>query len=81
MKTVAIKLYGAIEADGENSAASFISKLTEAQKTADVIELHLHSPGGEVFEGTAIFNAIKDGCGAGVSILTSLNAADQIMNL
>lgn len=59
MKTVAIKLYGAIEANGENSAASFISKLTEAQKTADVIELHLHSPGGEVFEGTAIFNAIN----------------------
>lgn len=33
---------------------------------------------GSVLSG---FNAIKDGCGAGVSILTSLNAADQIMNL
>ena len=33
---------------------------------------------GSVLSG---FNAIKDGCGAGVSILTSLNAADQIGNL
>lgn len=33
---------------------------------------------GSVLSG---YNAIKDGCGAGVAILTSLNAADQIGNL
>ena len=60
MKTVVIKLYGAIEACGDNSAASFSQRLAEAQKTADVIELHLHSPGGDVFEGSVIYNAIKD---------------------
>lgn len=60
MKHVVIKLYGAIEAGGENSAASFISQLTAAQKKADVIDLHVHCPGGDVFEGNVIYNAIKD---------------------
>jgi glycerol-3-phosphate dehydrogenase subunit B len=30
---------------------------------------------GSVLSG---FNAIKDGCGAGVSLITALNVADQI---
>lgn len=60
MKIAQIKLYGAIEAYGDNSAASFTKQLTEAQKDADVIELHVHCPGGDVFEGSVIYNAIKD---------------------
>jgi ATP-dependent Clp endopeptidase proteolytic subunit ClpP len=60
MKIVKIKLYGAIEAGTDNSAASFTKQLTEAQKVADVIELHLHCPGGDVFEGNVIYNAIKE---------------------
>ena len=35
-------------------------QLTEAQKDADVIELHVHCPGGDVFEGSVIYNAIKE---------------------
>lgn len=60
MKIAQIKLYGAIEAYGDNCAASFTRQLTEAQKDADVIELHVHCPGGDVFEGSVIYNAIKE---------------------
>ena len=60
MKIAQIKLYGAIEAYGDNCAASFTNQLTAAQKDADVIELHIHCPGGDVFEGSVIYNAIKE---------------------
>ncbi len=59
-KTEQIKLYGAIYA-GDNNAASFIANLQAAQeKKPQTIELHIHCPGGDVFEGNLIYNAIKD---------------------
>ena len=60
MKTEKIKLYGAIEA-GENDATSFVQALQKAQsKKPDTIELHIHCPGGDVFEGNIMYNAIKE---------------------
>ena len=59
-KTEKIKLYGAIYAD-ENNAASFIATLQAAQKKKpEAIELHIHCPGGDVFEGNLMYNAIKE---------------------
>ena len=52
-----IDLYGAIEASGDNSAANFIKRFNEAQG-CEVIDLHIHSPGGDVFEGNLIHNTI-----------------------
>lgn len=60
MKKTRIEIYGVIEPHGDNSAASFKSRLNAAAESkAKSIELHVHSPGGDVFEGYAIYNAIK----------------------
>ena len=60
MEKAIIELYGVIEATGENSALSFKKRLKDAVKNkAKEIELHIHCPGGSVFEGYAIYNAIK----------------------
>ena len=61
MKNVRVELYGAIEAEGVNSASAFMQRLGEAQKKKpETIELHIHCPGGDVFEGNLIYNAIKE---------------------
>lgn len=59
MKKVEMKLYGPIEAEG-NNAAVFVAALQKAQSgNPEVIDLHVHCPGGDVFEGNIIYNAIK----------------------
>jgi ATP-dependent protease ClpP protease subunit len=58
MKKERISLYGFIEPSGENSAAAFMQRLNAAAAKADEIELHVHSGGGDVFEGNIIYNAI-----------------------
>lgn len=58
MKKTIVQLYGTIEGSGENSAANFVKRFGEAQNSADVVELHIHCPGGDVFEGNVIYNAI-----------------------
>lgn len=58
MKKTTVQLYGAIEGSGDNSAANFMKRFGEAQATADEVELHIHCPGGDVFEGNVIYNAI-----------------------
>jgi hypothetical protein len=40
------------------SASKFIGELREI--TAPNIELHINSPGGDVYEGIAIYNALRD---------------------
>ena len=54
-KKTKIYIYDAI-GKYEVSAQKFIQEL---EKSKDRIELHLNSPGGAVFEGFAIYNAIK----------------------
>ena len=57
-----VKLYGEIYPYGINSAADFIARFDEARKGADEVNLLLHTQGGDVQEGTLIYNHIK-GCG------------------
>jgi ATP-dependent Clp endopeptidase proteolytic subunit ClpP len=40
------------------SAAEFVKELREIK--ASTIDLHINSPGGEVYEGIAIYNALRD---------------------
>ncbi len=59
MKIEIIKLYGEINSYGRNSAEEFNDRLSAAAKIADEIHLHIHSPGGNCFEGNLIYNYIK----------------------
>lgn len=58
-KVKKILLYGEISEWGENSARRFMERFNEAAKDASEIHLHIHSPGGSVFEGIVIYNLIK----------------------
>ena len=58
-KTGEVKIYGDIYSFGYNSAASFIERFEDARKGADEINVHLHTDGGDVIEGTLIYNHIK----------------------
>lgn len=61
MQKGTLKLYGEIWAWGENSFQNFSSRLNELDKQGfDVIDLHIHCKGGDVLEGIAICNAIRD---------------------
>ncbi len=57
-KEVDVKFYGEIYQYSPRDAKNFSLKLEELAKKYDVIHLHVHSPGGDVFEGFAIYNAI-----------------------
>jgi ATP-dependent Clp endopeptidase proteolytic subunit ClpP len=50
------------------TAKNFISALQSV--TAETIHLHINSPGGDVFEGNAIFNALKN---SGKTIITFID--------
>ena len=63
-----VKLYGEIYPYGINSAADFIARFDEARKGADEVNLLLHTQGGDVQEGTLIYNHIK-GCGVKVNVI------------
>lgn len=54
-----LKLYGEINSWSENSAGDFIARFEAEAAKADEIELHIHSVGGDVFEGNLIYNTIK----------------------
>ncbi|MGN7612719.1 ATP-dependent Clp protease proteolytic subunit, partial [Magnetococcales bacterium HHB-1] len=54
---IKIEIYDRIGDHGV-SAQSFIDALKETAKTA-TLNLHINSPGGDVFDGIAIFNVLK----------------------
>lgn len=54
-----VKIYGDIYSFGYNSAASFIERFEDARKGMDEMRVHLHTDGGDVMEGTLIYNHIK----------------------
>ena len=53
-----ILIYGII-GEGDNNAKTFLKRFQELEKTASRINIRIHSPGGSVFEGLAIFNVLK----------------------
>jgi len=42
------------------SAKSFIRELNDLENSVDTIQLHINSPGGAVFDGNAIYNALRN---------------------
>lgn len=67
-KTGKVKLYGEIYSFTENSATGFITRFDAACKDADEVEIQLHTQGGDVLEGSLIYNHIK-GCSIPVSVV------------
>ncbi len=59
-KEVEIRLYGEIEQYSDNSARNLSYELQNLGSKYERINLHVHSGGGDVFEGLAIFNAIRN---------------------
>lgn len=66
-KMGSVKIYGDVCSYGYNSAAAFIERFEEARKGADEMRVHLHTDGGDVMEGTLIYNHIK-GCDIPVDV-------------
>lgn len=69
-KTGEVQLYGEIYPYGVNSAANFIARFDEARKGADEVNVLLHTQGGDVLEGTLMYNHIK-GCGIPVNVIVA----------
>lgn len=66
-KTGSVKIYGDVSVYGYNSAAAFIERFEEARRGADEMNVRLHTDGGNVMEGTLIYNHIK-GCDIPVDV-------------
>jgi len=61
MQKATLKIYREIWDWNENSAVNFINRLNALDNQGlDVINLHVHCKGGDVLEGIAIYNAIKN---------------------
>ncbi|WP_455592922.1 head maturation protease, ClpP-related [Bacteroides sp.] len=58
-KRGSVNLYGEINSWGDNSAAAFIARFNEAAKEAGEMNVYVHTYGGDVLEGTLIYNHIK----------------------
>lgn len=73
-----LKIYGEIFRWSKNSAEEFIARLNALDNRGfDVINIHVHCMGGEVLEGNAIFNAIKN-CKTPVDIYVDGVAASMM---
>ncbi|MGB5818833.1 MAG: head maturation protease, ClpP-related [Saonia sp.] len=65
-KTATIYIYGVIggfdwkEWKFINTADTFLAEFKEVEKEADVINVKINSPGGNVWDGVAIFNALNN---------------------
>lgn len=62
-----VKIYGDVCSYGYNSAAAFIERFEEARKGADEMNVRVHTDGGDVMQGTLIYNHIK-GCDIPVDV-------------
>lgn len=66
-KIETVRLYGEIYPHSINSANAFISRFDEACKGATEVDVYLHTQGGDVLEGTLIYNHMKS-CGIPVNV-------------
>lgn len=76
--TAVIRLYDPIDSWGERfgvSAKEFTSVLDELPDTVEEIRLLINSPGGEVFEGIAIVNALRSHPARVVAVVEGLAAS------
>lgn len=77
--TVAVfRLYDPIDSWGGDwgvSAKEFAAALDELPDTVGEIRLHINSPGGEVFEGIAILNALRNHTARVVAVVDGLAAS------
>ncbi|PKE61557.1 Clp protease ClpP [Macrococcoides caseolyticum] len=87
--TAEIDIYGAIESEGwfsESSAKRFNNELKELGDVSKIY-LNINSPGGDVFEGQAIYSMLKrhkahivariDGCAASIASVIAM-AGDTV---
>lgn len=70
--TADLYLYGEVGGFGAN-ASEFISALSQLKGAH--INLHIHSPGGSVFEGHAIFNALRSHPGGVTTFVDGIAAS------
>lgn len=73
-----IRIYDPIDSWGEYwgvSAKELVTALDEMPPTVTEIHLHLNSPGGEVFEGIAIVNALRTHSARIVAIVDGIAAS------
>ena len=59
-REVDLNLYGTISEWAELNAKRFSQIIKDLESSHDVVNLRIHSPGGSVFEGLAMFNTIKN---------------------
>jgi ATP-dependent Clp endopeptidase proteolytic subunit ClpP len=90
--TAVIRLYDPIDSWGEFwgvSAKEFVQALDELPERIDEIHLHINSPGGDVFDGIAILNALRshrahvvaivDGIAASAASFIAVGADELVM--
>lgn len=90
--TAVLRLYDPIDSWGEMfgvSAKEFAAALDQIPDTVNEIRLHINSPGGEVFEGIAILNALRnhparvtavvDGIAASAASFVAVGADELVM--
>lgn len=73
-----LRLYDAIDSWGGSwgvSAKEFVAALDELGSQVTEIRLHINSPGGEVFEGIAILNALRSHKARTVAVVDGIAAS------
>lgn len=76
--TATIRLYDPIDSYGDwwgVSAKEFVTALDEIPERVDEIRLHINSPGGDVFDGIAILNALRNHPARVVAIVDGIAAS------
>lgn len=76
--TAVLRLYDPIDSWGGEwgvSASEFIAAIDALPSSTQTIELHLNSPGGEVFEAVAILNALRRTDAQVVAVVDGLAAS------
>jgi ATP-dependent Clp endopeptidase proteolytic subunit ClpP len=77
-KVATIRLYDPIDSWGEMwgvSAKEFVAALDEVPEDVEEIRLHINSPGGDVFDGLAILNALRNHPARTVAIVDGIAAS------